>query len=181
MRWKFFFWLLTCLGVFSFLGLVFSLRSYHLLTREELVAAVRVEAAPKGSAYGFFLEVTPVSGSASRAAWKFPMHGDQWAIGGEILKWHPWAHLVGFQTCHKLTRVSSRYQTAESELSRPRSAHDLQGGSGLFWGWLHRHGGRLPFVEAVYGNAAYIPARPGGRFGVYVTPSGYLIKPLMDR
>jgi len=106
------------------------------------------------------------------------MHGDQWTIGGDILKWEPWAQLIGLKSCHKLTRLHSRYLKAESEMTGPGSAYDLNGGTDALWLWLYRFGTQLPVVEAVYGNAAYCMAQPGSRWGVYVTLSGYLIKPL---
>ena len=108
------------------------------------------------------------------------MNGDQWTVGGDILKWHHWVNLVGFQNCHKLTRISSRYLKAQAELEQPRSAYDLNGGTDSLWMWLYRYGRWLPFVEAVYGNSAYVMAQPGSRWGVYVTLSGYLLKPLRE-
>ena len=35
----------------------------------------------------------------------------------------------------------------------------------------------LPAVQAVYGSGSYTTARPGGRWTVYVTLSGYLVEP----
>ena len=32
--------------------------------------------------------------------------------------------------------------------------------------WATRTGVRLPFVDAIYGNAVYLPANPGSRWGV---------------
>ena len=106
------------------------------------------------------------------------MVGDQWMIGGEILKWHPWLNGVGFKNCHRLTRINSRYLKTEDELARPKSVYELNGGTTPLWRFLYRFGRWIPFVEAVYGNAAYVAAEPGSQWGVYVTLSGYLIKPL---
>lgn len=106
------------------------------------------------------------------------MAGDQWTIGGEFLKWHPGLNLLGFKSCHKLTRLSSRYLRVEDEIRGLRSAYDLNGGTDLLWRILYRLGNRLPLVEAVYGNAAYVMLQPGSRWGLYVTLSGYLVKPL---
>ena len=100
---------------------------------------------------------------------------------GDILKWKPWLTFLGAKSLHKLNRLSSRYEKAADEMSQPRTAYDLNGGSTPPWRWLRRWGMKLPFVDAVYGNAAYVPARPGGQWGVYVTHSGYLIRPLRDR
>ena len=64
--------------------------------------------------------------------------------------------------------------------TQPRSAYDLNGGTDFLWRWLYRYGRWIPFVEAVYGNAAYTMAQPGAQWGIYVTLSGYLVKPLKN-
>ena len=142
------------------------------------MAVVRCEAAPKNSSYRFFLEVSTVLQGIPGEPKKFPLVGDQWAIGGEILKWDPWVNLFGIKNCHRLTRIQSRYLKAEAEMQQPRAAYDINGGVNRWWLFLYRWGRWIPLVEAVYGNAAYTLAQPGSRFGVYVTLSGYLVKPL---
>ena len=173
-----FLWIAACLAFLTGLCALAALRSYHVLTREELVAVVRCEAAPKGVSATYLLLVAPVTNGVSGTPMAFSMTGDQWTLGGDILKWHPWVNLFGVRTCHKLTRLSSRYLKLEMEKKAPRSAYELNGGSDLFWGCLYRWGRRIPFVEAVYGSASYCMAEPGTRWGVYVTLSGYLLKPL---
>ncbi len=169
---KRFFWILACLLTLVGVGFLFGLRSYQVFTREELVAVVRCEAAPAGSGYPFVLSIAQQS---------LPLQGDQWAIGGDFLKWYPWVNWIGIKNCHKLTRLSSRYLKAEEELNRPRTAYDLNGGTDLLWRCLYRVGQWIPFVEAVYGNSAYTFATPGASWGVYVTLSGYLVKPLPSK
>ncbi len=178
MRLKNFLWVIACLTLLAVFSLLLGLRSYQVFTGEELVALVRCEAAAKDSPYRFILLLTPITHGVSRPAEKFPMMGDQWAIGGDILKWHPWVNLLGFKTCQKLTRLSGRYLKAEAELNNPKSAYDLNGGTDSLWRWMYRWGYRLPFVEAVYGNSAHTLAQPGTQWGVYVTLSGYLVKPV---
>ncbi len=178
MRLRSLFWWLACLTILAGFGVLWGLRSYQVFTHEEQVAIVRCEAAPKGAQYRFLIGVAPVQRGAPSSMRSFPLQGDQWSIGGDILKWHPWLNLVGIRSCHRLTRVSGRYLKAEDEVNKPRSAYDLNGGTDPFWRWLYRHGQWIPFVEAVYGNAAYTMAQPGTQWGVYVTVSGYLIKPL---
>ena len=178
MRLKTLFWCFAWALVLAILGLLWGLRSYHVFTQEELVAVVRCEPAPPGSAAGFLLWWTPVSQGNAGSAEKFLMRGDQWMIGGDFLKWHPWLNLLGVGNCHKLTRLNSRYLKAKAEATQSRSVYDLNGGTDLVWSGLYRVSRWLPFVEATYGNAAYIAAEPGTRWGVYATLSGYLIKPL---
>jgi len=166
------------LAVVSSVALFLSLRSYSVFTREDLVAVVRCEPAPAGASYGFLIEVTQMAGGIPGRREEFPMRGDQWSIGGDILKWKPWLTFLGAKSCHKLTRLSSRYGQAKDEMEKPRAVYDLNGGSSPPWRWLYRWGGALPFVDAVYGNASYVPVLPGGRWGVHVAHSGYLIRPL---
>ena len=169
-------WGFICLALVAACGFFLALRSFQVFTQEELVATVRCEAAPRDSSYRFLLEYTPVMKGIPGGSQKFSMGGDQWSIGGEILKWHPWVNLLGLKNCHRITRLSSRYITAEAELHQPRSAYDLNGGTARVWLFLYRWGRWLPLVEAVYGNAAYTLAQSGSRWGVYVTLSGYLVK-----
>ena len=178
MRLKNIFWCFTWLVILAGLCLLLALRSYRAFTQEELVAVVRCEMAPKGAPYGFLLYYAPVTRGMVGTVQRFTMYGDQWVIGGDILKWHPWINLIGFKNCHKLTRLNSRYLKAVAEIRLPKSAYDLNGGTDPLWRWLYRFGSWIPFVEAVYGNAAYIMVQPSTRWGVYVTLSGYLIKPL---
>lgn len=181
MRIKTLLWVLICLLTLSGIGFLSGLRSYQVFTGEELVAVVRIQPMPRDSRYNFLLWFTPVKNGTPLSPRQFLMHGDQWTVGGEIVKWHPWVNLLGVKACHKLTRLAGRYLKAEAEMTKPRSAYDLNGGTRSFWRWLYRFGAQLPFVEAVYGNAAYTLAAPGTQWGVYVTISGYLIKPLRLR
>lgn len=180
MRLKNLFWLFVFFLTLAGIGLLMGLRSYRVFTHVELVAAVRCQTAGQGSPRGFVLWVVPVVKGMPHPAKRFPMQGDQWAIGGDFLKWYPWVNWFGVKNCHKLTRLSSRYLKAEDELNRPRTAYDLNGGTDLLWQCLYRVSQWIPFVEAVYGNSAYIPATPG-QWGLYVTLSGYLLKPLKSR
>lgn len=163
--------LVACLSVWA------ALRSFRLFLEEELVAVVQCESAPPDAGYKFLLEVAQMEHGAPAGREKLPMNGDQWSIGGDFLKWKPWAVFLGAKPLHKLTRLSSRYDQAKDELEKPRSVYDLNGGTNLFWRCLRRWGIALPGVDAVYGSAAYVPMLPGGRWGVYVTHAGYLIRP----
>jgi hypothetical protein len=40
------------------------------------------------------------------------------------------------------------------------------------------HPTRLPFVDAVYGNAAYMPMSDGARYEVSITQSGLIARPV---
>ncbi|MBI3615797.1 MAG: hypothetical protein HY211_04680 [Candidatus Omnitrophica bacterium] len=177
-RLRTFFWIVACAIALGALGLLLGLRSYQVFTQEELVAVVRCQAPSNRSTDEFLLEFTPVTDGIRGSSRKLPIRGDQWMVGGDILKWHPWLNWIGFKNCHKLTRINSRYLKIEAERERPKSAYELNGGTSPLWLFLYRFGRCIPFVEAVYGNASYTMAQPGSQWGVYVTLSGYLVKPL---
>lgn len=159
-------------------ALVWSVRTYRVFTREELVAQVVCEPPPSGVSYTFVIRFTPVEDGQLGRPEKFPMTGDQWAVGGDFLKWSPRLNLLGIQNRYKLSRLSSHYWTAADERSKSRTVYDLNGGTPAPWRWLYQCGIRLPFVDAVYGTTAYRPARPGEAWGVYVGLTGYLLRPL---
>ncbi len=181
MRGKTFVWMLAWGAVGLAAAFFISLRSFRVFSQEELVATVRCEALSRRESSGFVLVFTPLVQGIPGTPRRFSLQGDQWTLGGDILKWRRWVNLLGLRNCHRLTRVSSRYLKASSETAQPPSAYDLNGGTSAFWLWLYRWGVTLPFVEAVYGNAAYTLAQPGSQWGVYVTYSGYLIKPIRHK
>ncbi len=180
MRLKTIFWVIAWLIVLAGVSLLVTLRSYRVFTEEELVAIVWCEPAPPSTSYKFTLRYAPVTKGVVGTAQRFPMYGDQWMISGDILKWHPGLNLLGIRSCQKLTRLNSRYLRSQMELKSPKTAYDLNDGTNFFWRWMYPYGRRIPFVEAVYGNSAYVMAQPGARFGVYATLSGYLVKPIRE-
>ena len=170
--------LTAVLALVAGLAIWAGLRSFRVFLEEDLVAVVRCDPAPAGVGYQVLVEITQMEGPLPVRREKFPMSGDQWSVGGMILKWKPWLTFLGAKSCHKLDRLSSRYEKATDEMNEPRTAYDLNGGMDAPWRWLQRWGGRLPFVDAVYGNSVHVPAQPGGQWGVYVTHSGYLVRPM---
>lgn len=181
MRLKWIFFVLLILGLASVICLYVGIRSYRVFTQEELVAVVRCEPAPAGAGYSFLLQVTLMKNGRPSSSEKFPMVGDQWAVGGDFLKWSSWLTLFGLKSRQKLTRLSSRYWSAADELSKPRTAYDLQGGTSLPWRWLHRVGVRLPGVDALYGSTVYVPFQAGGAWGIHAAHSGYLARPWKEK
>ena len=154
------------------LGLAGGLRTYQVFTRETLIARVHCTALTEPRR--FLLRYQPVHGAPQ----EYALRGDQWAIDGEVLKWHPRLMLLGVQTLQKPTRISGRYTDVRDQTAHRPTAHELNGGVDWTWRMLHVLGRYWPGVEAVYGSSAYVPVDPSTRYGVYATPTGYLIKPL---
>lgn len=150
--------------------LVFT-HAFEAFSRETLVAEVRVQRLGPDA-----FELTYQPAGAEETTQTFPLRGDQWAVSGGIVKWHPWLTALGLQGYHKPMRVAGRFADPAREQAAPPSVAVLHEGADRLWEWLYRAAPSLPFIEAVYGSGAYVYAEPNVVAELYVTPSGYLIK-----
>jgi hypothetical protein len=150
------------------------LRSYHAFTQKEMVAIV--ECVPlTNSDFDFGLTVIPVVRQKQMEMNSYPIKGDQWAIGGDILKWKDIVNFLGLHTMYRLDRVEGRYKFAEDAQTKQVSAYALgQEERGRYWSLLYKFGHKLPFVTAVYGNTVYMDPVFGVKFNIYVTTSGFM-------
>lgn len=146
-------------------------QAFTAFSRETLVARITAERLGR---QGFSLTYRPAE--AEGPGETFRLRGDQWAVSGGIVKWHPWLSALGFPSYHKPTRVMGRFSDPAQERVAPTSIGVLHEGADRLWEWCYRASPYLPFVEAVYGSAAYVYVEPDVVAELYVTPSGYLIK-----
>ncbi|MGD0490740.1 MAG: hypothetical protein ABSC32_04260 [Steroidobacteraceae bacterium] len=109
----------------------------------------------------------------------FPLSGDEWQIDARILKWTPIANLVGFDTAFRLERISGRYSSIEDERSQPRTVYDLHPPGAIdLWALVHDYHRWLPWFDALYGSATYLPMADGALYDIKASPSGLLARPL---
>ena len=108
-----------------------------------------------------------------------PLAGDQWQVDARVLRWSGLATLLGLETRYRLERISGRYADLEAERTGPRSVHPLAPPQRGIDPWLlgQRHGDRLPWVDATYGSATYLPMADGAEYRVAVTRSGLIARP----
>jgi hypothetical protein len=167
----------ACVFIFGLflLMLVLFVRTYDVFTREEPIA--QIQCVPvDGRDHDMILRFVPLAGGKERTPRLFRLKGDQWAVSGHILQWHPWLNVLGLHTGYRITRIEGQYLEAEDEASRRRTVYDLgdswtQG----IWHWLYRHHGEIPLVRAVYGNTAYTFPEADQTFLVMVTISGFKV------
>ena len=111
----------------------------------------------------------------------FSVQGDEWQIDARVLKWRALGTLLGFDTVYRLERLSGRYGDAHSERSAPRTVHELSPDPGVdFWRVARRYHDYLPFADALYGSAAYVPMAEGAEYAVTVSASGLVVRPTND-
>jgi len=119
--------------------------------------------------------------TGERAPRQFQVRGDEWQIDARVLKWRALGTVLGFDTVYRLERLSGRYADIQSERSAPRTVYELAADPGVdFWSVARRYPRYLPFADALYGSAAYVPMADGADYLVTVSASGLVVRPAND-
>lgn len=149
-----------------------NLHLYARLTHEEPVADI---AFAQQGAQQFLATLTRApSGNVET----FLLSGDEWQLDARVLKWRGWANLLGLDARYRLERVSGRYRDIEQERTAPRTVYGLATPPAIdLWAISRVHPSWLPFVDALYGSATYLPMADGARYRVTISPSGLVARP----
>src|SRR5687767_2267734 len=151
-----------------------NLYTYARLTHEQ--EAARVSMRQLGERH-YVLSVQP-KGEPPR---HFELRGDEWQMDARVLKWRAMGNLLGFDTLYRLERLSGRYGSVAAERAGPRTVHDLSEETSLDrWSLVRRHHAYVPFADALYGSAVYVPMSEGAEYTVSVSASGLLVRPGND-
>jgi hypothetical protein len=109
----------------------------------------------------------------------FALRGDEWQVDARLLKWHAFANMIGFDTAYRLERIGGRYSRIEDERSQARTVYSLNAPQRIDpWELLHRYRSWLPWVDALYGSATFLPMADGALYEIKVSQSGLLARPL---
>ena len=109
----------------------------------------------------------------------FALRGDEWQVDARVLKWHAFANLVGFDTAYRLERISGRYTRIEDERAQARSVYSLNPPERIDpWDLVHRYHSWIPWMDAVYGSATFLPMADGALYEIKVSQSGLIARPL---
>ena len=155
-------------------AIIVGLRGYRALTLEDLAATVTTE---------------PVAPQRFRATIVFPDHrlamyelaGDAFYIDARILKWHPFANLLGLHTDFELDRVAGRYNDVADERRKPHTTYELARPPLVDLFFLARRRVLGPLVDAEYGSAAFVAAGGPAQYEVRVSTTGLLMRPVLGR
>jgi hypothetical protein len=148
-----------------------NLYTYARLTHEQ--EAARVSMRQLGERR-YVLSVQP-NGQPPR---HFELRGDEWQMDARVLKWRAMGNLLGFDTLYRLERLSGRYGSVAAERAGPRTVHDLSEETSLdLWSLVRRHHAYVPFADALYGSAVYVPMSEGAEYTVSVSASGLVVRP----
>lgn len=157
------------------IGLVgFNLLTYQRLTREQPAVEARFT---RAGGQRFDTLLTYPSGATQRLA----LSGDEWQIDARVLKWRAFANLVGFDTAYRLERISGRYADIARERTAERTVYALNPPDRVdVWTLLRSWRRYVPWVDALYGSAVYLPMEDGARYQILVSQSGLVARPLND-
>jgi hypothetical protein len=168
---------LTGLLLLAVAALIFivslNLHTYARLTHEEPVAEIVFEAR---SPQHYRATLTGIPGGDMQI---FMLAGDEWQLDARVLKWKGWANLLGLDAQYRLERVSGRYRDIDQERNDERTVYALSENPGVdLWKLSTQYPRWLPFVDAVYGSATYLPMADSARYQVSITQSGLVARPI---
>src|SRR2546423_5303504 len=158
-------------------AITIGVRGYRALTEEVVAATIKTE--PLGPQH-FRATVTLPDSSLHM----FDLAGDAVYVDAHVLKWRPWANLMGLHTAYELDRIAGRYQALRDEQTRERTVYSLAADKPFdAFDLAHRYWVLRPFVDAQYGSATFIGATaPGGAtYEVRVSTTGLLVRPARPR
>jgi len=148
--------------------------TYDRLSHE--VPATEVQFQERGRQHFWVYITLPHTGAMA-----FDLRGDEWQLDARILKWHGIAFLFGFDTIYRLDRLSGRYRDIAQEKTAERTVYSLGENRGLdLWAIVQKYGRWLPWIDAVYGSATYMPMVDRGRYNVTISATGLLTRPTND-
>ena len=162
-----------CFAGFLSLSIAINLYSYDRLTHEQPIAKVKFTQLEKQQ---FKVEMTYESEDRIDI---FLLNGEEWQMDARIIKWRGWAQLLGLNTQYRLERISGRYSDIEDELKKPRTAYALNPKEEIdYWKLMNKYKQWLPWVDAYYGSATYLPMTNHASYAVLLSSSGLIARPL---
>ena len=149
-----------------------TLHSYARLTYEEPIAQLAFVA------LGPQLYTATLVRAPAGDVETFALSGDEWQLDARVLKWRGVANLLGLDARYRLERLGGRYLEIEQEREAQRTVYALGAAPALdLWLLARAYPRWLPFVDAVYGSATYLPMADGARYQVTISQTGLVARP----
>jgi hypothetical protein len=162
-------------GGMAALSLAAMLSTWRAFTKKTHVAEVQaIEMAP----HKIRVYMVPIDGDGGRGATEiYDVDGDEWQVGGDVLRFRPFLTALGVETVFRLTRVEGHWSAAGDANTHKGSAYDrLPSSAG--WMRLYRDADKAPLrwlVAGAHGQAvSQLPDRRAV-YDVFVTPNGYVL------
>jgi hypothetical protein len=152
--------------------IVMNLRTYQRLTAEQPAGELQFSRVGERR---FDAVLTYPSGEHVN----FALSGDEWQVDARVLKWRGFANVLGFDTAYRLDRIGGRYSRIEDERTQARTVYALNPPERIdLWAWVHQYHSWVPWMDALYGSATFLPMADGALYEIEVSQSGLLARPL---
>jgi len=152
-------------------ALAIGVQGYRALTFEDLAARIQVR--PTGPQRFVATFHYPDGRVASYA-----LNGDAIYVDAHVLKWKPWANVLGLQTAYELSRVTGRYNDIEQERTAPRSVHALAQDRPVdLFSLRRRYVWLAPLLDADYGSGTFVAVDGSKTLELRVSTTGLLMRP----
>ncbi len=146
-----------------------TLRGYRLLRTEAPVATLHTrQLGPQW----FAIRVNLADGEHRSVQ----LHGDEWQVDARVIKWSPRAVMLGAQPLYRLDRLSGRYRNADqARVTKPSIVSLNDDTVPDLWQVKQEFPQWLPWIDADYGSATYLPLVNDGKYIITISPVGGLI------
>jgi len=152
-----------------------NLYTYHRISHEQDVAEI------------IFKQIGPQHYSATvysidkHENTNYIIKGDEWQLDARIIKWKPPVYLAGLDSLYRLERISGRYRDIQKEMTGIRTVYSLTENQGLdIWSIAKKYPLWIPWVDAYYGSATYLPMSDKARFKITLSQTGLLARPVNE-
>lgn len=149
-----------------------NLRTYQRLVYEMPVARVSFE---RLSTRRFNARLFDVR-SGKRAQYR--LLGDEWQLDAQIITWHGFATIFGFDPRYRLQRISGRYIDISQELSSVRSVHSLLSDDQPdIWSFVKNYQQWMTWIDVTYGSAVFLPMADKASYSISISRTGLIARP----
>ena len=143
---------------------------YRALTREEVAAHIVVK--PVGP-QRFLATFRFADGREAT----YELAGDEIYVDAHILKWNPYANMIGLHTAYEIDRVAGRYRAIKDEREAMRTVHALARDKPVdLYALRRRHAFLAPAFDAEYGSATFVPVTRPAELELRVSTTGLLMR-----
>lgn len=166
----------TFLSFFLILLVISNLTTYQRLTFERDIARLSIV---KIVNHNYEVTFDYLEVDQNNAANSFLIRGDEWRLEARILKWQGWANLIGLDSYYQLDRLSGRYRNIEQAGSQLPTVHALSNqDKGIdLWQLKRLMKSNLPFLDAYYGHAVFLPLENAAVYIVSINQAGLIARP----
>lgn len=148
---------------------------YRALTREDVAAHIVVK--PTGK-QRFLATFRFPDGRES----SYELAGDEIYVDAHIVKWHPYANMIGLHTAYEIDRVAGRYHSIKDEKEAMRTVHALARDKPVdLYALGRRYTFLAPVLDTEYGSATFVPVTRPAELELRVSTTGLLIRETRSR